>query len=207
MKRWKEYSEYLETGEWHIHTGYTDGKNTIDEYCARATQLGVPLVAFTEHVRRELSYDFEKFLSEIEAARERYDLIILSGCEAKVLPDGTLDVEERILKRVDYPVFAFHSFPSTQERLVSALRTSIRNPYMNAWAHPSTFFNRWEPHDMSAELDDIFEILHQFDVLFEINKKYDDLPPLARERASTRRGGNVRGSDCHSIEQLIRAGP
>jgi DNA polymerase (family 10)/putative hydrolase len=85
MKTWKKYVDYLLEGEWHIHTNYTDGKNTVFEYCEKAVEIGIPLLAFTEHVRKELTYDFNQFLNEIEEAREEFDLIILSGCEAKVL--------------------------------------------------------------------------------------------------------------------------
>ena len=72
--------------------------------------MNVPLLAFTEHVRKNLDYDFNDLLDDIEKAREEFDLIILSGVEAKVLADGDLDVEDWILKEVDYSIFAFHSF-------------------------------------------------------------------------------------------------
>ena len=36
----EEYSQYLLSGEWHIHTNYSDGENSVDDYCKRAVELG-----------------------------------------------------------------------------------------------------------------------------------------------------------------------
>lgn len=66
MKTWQRYPEFLIKGEWHVHTCYTDGQNTIDECCQKAVEIGIPLIAFTEHVRKNLNYDFHNFLNDIE---------------------------------------------------------------------------------------------------------------------------------------------
>ena len=88
-----KYANYLYTGQWHIHTNYTDGDNSVDNYCRQAIASKIPLVVFSEHVRRNLNYDFHSWLSEIKQARRKYTgLIILSGCEVKVLETGELDV-------------------------------------------------------------------------------------------------------------------
>ena len=60
-KNWIKYDEYLLTVDWHIHTNWTDGENTVFEYCERAVQEGIPLIAFIEHVRKKLNYDFRRF--------------------------------------------------------------------------------------------------------------------------------------------------
>lgn len=204
MKVWREHSEYLLTGEWHVHTNYTDGKNTVDEYCDRATQLGVPLIAFTEHVRKELTYDFESFLSDIQSARDTYDLVILSGCEAKVLPDGSLDVTDDILQKIDYPVFSFHSFPPDPGLYIDALNTALRNPCANAWGHPGTFFIDSGISFSDRDIDDLSKKLHHCDVLFEMNRKHHTASPALTALVDRCEGRLVRGSDCHSADQLTR---
>jgi DNA polymerase (family 10)/putative hydrolase len=85
-------------GDWHCHTDYTDGASSVDDYCRTARANGLDLLVFSEHVRRELDYDFDAFCADVEAARERYDdLTLLVGCEAKALDsDGTLDVSEAV---------------------------------------------------------------------------------------------------------------
>ena len=203
MKTWRKYEEYLLTGEWHIHTNYTDGQNSVFEICERARELGVPLLAFTEHVRRELTYDFNEFMSDIDRAREEFpELIILSGIEAKVLPDGSLDVEDEIIKQVDYPIFAFHSFPRNRELYVECLKKAIKNKYVNAWAHPGLFLQRTGFSLTVDELEEIFNLMRKHDVLLEINRRYG-LPEKEWVNLAGHMGIRMaRGDDVHSIGEF-----
>ncbi len=202
MKTWKKYSQYLLSGEWHIHTSYTDGANSVDDYCKRAVELGIPLIAFTEHVRRDLNYDFNAYLEDIEKARERYNLTILSGCEVKVLPGGILDVDDNILKQVDYPIFAFHSFPRDIDVYLDALYNVLKNPYINAWAHPGVFLKRNSLSLPGDELSRIFKILGNNEILIELNAKYSAPSNTWIKLARQYYVNFVRGSDCHCVEEF-----
>jgi putative hydrolase len=199
MKVWREHEDHLLLGEWHIHTSYTDGEGSIFAYCQKAVDLGIPLLAFTEHVRRSPNYDFHAFLRDIDAAQEDFDLIILSGCEAKILPGGELDADDALLGEVDYPVFSFHSFPNDMELRLSSLEAALKNRYVNAWAHPVTSQGMDFPED---RLREIFDLMRNRDVLFELNEKYGD---PAEDRMTLARGRGVsfvRGSDVHFVEDL-----
>ena len=202
MKTWKKYIDYLLEGEWHIHTSYTDGKNSVFEYCEKAIEIGIPLLAFTEHVRKNLNYDFNSFLDEIEKTREEFDLIILSGCEAKVLPNGELDVEKWILNEADYPIFAFHSFPEDIDLYTKCLKSVLKNKYVNTWAHPGLFLRNKSLSLSDEEVEDIFDIASQRNVLIELNEKYN-LPARGWIEIGKKKGINfVRGSDVHSVMDL-----
>jgi putative hydrolase len=202
MKNWMKHIDHLSDAEWHIHTRYSDGRDDISDYCRRAVEVGLPLVAFTEHVRKNLSYNFNLFLQDIEAARDEFDIIILSGCEAKVLPNGCLDVDEQVLKAVDYPIFSFHSFPEDLELYVKCLKSTLENPYVNAWAHPGTL--SYTKIDLpESELAEIFSLMKEREVLLEINRKYD-LPKERWVRMAREYGvKTVKGSDVHQIVDLI----
>ncbi|KKG29104.1 histidinol phosphatase [Methanosarcina mazei] len=203
MKTWEKYSDFLLKGEWHVHTCYTDGKNNIDEYCQKAVDIGLPLIAFTEHVRKNLDYDFHSFLSDIEIAKEKYDLIILSGCEAKVLPYGELDVSTGVLKEIDYPIFAFHSFPKDTDLYFESLKKVLKNRYMNTWAHPGAFLMKNGLELPEEQLVDIFHSMNKMDVLLEINNKYQ-VPSDIWKNLSSKLGVKfVKGSDVHNVEHLF----
>jgi DNA polymerase (family 10)/putative hydrolase len=202
MKIWKKYSRYLLSGEWHIHTTYTDGKSSVGDYCKRAGEIGIPLIAFTEHVRKDLDYDFNAYRGDIEHARETYDLIILSGCEAKVLPDGTLDVEDSILRQVDYPIFAFHSFPEDLDTYLDALHTVLKNNQVNTWAHPGVFLKKSGMDISEEELSRIMKMLRDNEILIELNRKYDAPPAAWIDLAKRYHVNFVRGSDCHQSEEM-----
>jgi DNA polymerase (family 10)/putative hydrolase len=205
MKAWQRYERYLACGEWHVHTCYTDGKNSVQELCQEASRRGIPLVAFTEHVRREPGYDIDRLLDDIAAARRTFPgLVILSGVEAKVLPDGSLDVREDVLDRVDYPAFSFHSFPPDRALYLKCLESAMRQERVNAWCHPGLFLRK---HGMSLtreELERIFRLMARCGVLLEVNGKYG----LPNEGWITLAGAlgvrMVRGSDVHALEDFGR---
>lgn len=203
MKGWKKYKEYLMKGEWHVHTNYTDGENSINDLCEKAQNIGIPLIAFTEHVRKNLEYDFNSFLNDIDNAKEQYDLIILSGCEAKVLPDGDLDVDPIIVEEVDYPIFAYHSFPEDIDIYVDTLKHTFKNQYVCTWAHPGAFLKKHRLEIPERELKNIFSLMNKYDVLLEINKKYDVPEERWKEMANEYNVQFIRGSDIHNIHRLI----
>jgi DNA polymerase (family 10)/putative hydrolase len=202
MKIWKKYIDHLLKGRWHIHTIYTDGKNNVSEYCKRAVELDVPLVAFTEHVRKDLDFDFNDLLNDIEKAKKEFDLIILSGVEAKVLNEGDLDVEDRILKEVDYSIFAFHSFPKDIDLYKRCLEKIIKNDQINTWAHPGLFLEKYGLRLPESELIEIFKLMRKYDVLLEINRKYNLPPRTWLQLAEQYDVQKVVGNDVHCIEDL-----
>lgn len=53
-----KYADLIPLGDWHLHTNYTDGENTVEEYCEQAVKNGLKLLVFSEHVRRELIYSY-----------------------------------------------------------------------------------------------------------------------------------------------------
>lgn len=201
MKTWKKYDSYLLEGEWHIHTSYTDGKSTVFEYCEKAIEMEIPLLAFTEHVRENLTYDLNIFLNDIEKAREEFNLVVLSGCEAKVLPNGEIDVEKQILKELDYPIFAFHSFPADIDKYIECLKSVLKNEYVNTWAHPGSFLLRHNLKVPEDQLVEVFKLMSKKEILFEINRKHT-LPENWQNIAEKYNVKMVNGSDAHSVDEI-----
>jgi len=196
------YRELFATGDWHVHTSYTDGKSTVAEMCSRAEELGIPLLAFTEHVRRKLDYDFNALLEEIDAARSRHDMVILSGCEAKVLPDGSLDAPDEVLETVDYPIFAFHSFPDDVDLYLGCAEKVIASRKMAAWAHPGLFLRKKGIELPDDGLEAVLGQVKRAGLLMEANSRYA-LPPASWARRCRELGiPLVRGSDSHSAADL-----
>ena len=93
----------------HLHTNYTDGLSSIEDYCLWASRNGCDTIVFTEHVRKELSYDFYSFLSDIENAKRKFpNMDIWVGVEAKILLDGELDISDEVLPKIEIICFACH---------------------------------------------------------------------------------------------------
>ena len=207
MKRWFKYKDYLEKGWWHIHTDYTDGENSIDYICQLASKLNIPLVAFTEHVRQKLTYDFDEFINDIKKARKIYsNLIILIGCEAKVIDlDGNLDVQDSILKKCDIVLGAFHGFPyKDKKHYLIALMKMLTKDLIDIWAHPTMFAQRMGFYLSNEEIDIITKQCKKLNILIEKSLKYD----LPKERFNLIAQKNgcifVKGGDVHSKDDITR---
>jgi len=142
MKNWERYRACLETGDFHVHTSYTDGSNTVMEMCEQAVRNGLKLICFSEHVRMEISYDYDDFLNDIIEARQLFPgLKILAGCETKILDrSGSLDVSREILGKAEIIIASFHDFPQgPREDFIQALLGALRHPRVDIWGHPQTF--------------------------------------------------------------------
>ena len=204
MKRWKKYENYLHSGDWHVHTNYTDGKNTVFEYCEKAQENGLELIAFTEHVRRNLDYNFDDFISDVYSAKDHFDLNVLVGCEAKVLDlRGALDVSKSVLDECEVVLGAFHKFKINKKRYLTAIENMLKNLDVDIWAHPTLFAKN---NGFELSQDDLLRIVNlckEEGVLIERNIRYD-LPDERFMKLILK--GNVDfviSSDAHDISMLL----
>ncbi len=132
-------------GDLHCHTKWSDGKHTVSEMAEAARSLGYSYIAITDHSRRLAmikGLDDEKLLEqarEIKEVRARFpDIHILHGIEVDILEDGSLDLSDEALSRLDIVVAAIHSkFKLSKEKQTERLLRAIDNPRVNIIAHPT----------------------------------------------------------------------
>ena len=204
-RRWEKYREYLKTGDWHVHSNHVDGESTINQMCAQATKNGLKLIAFTEHVRKNLTYSFDEYRAEIEAARAKYPgLVILGGCETKVLnPQGELDVSEDVLKKCDLVVASFHGFPyGKKEDFINAIYNMLKNPDVDVWGHPATVL-RNIPQLTTDDMMEMIRLAKEEWVLIEdsMQEKYS-LPKEFSQLLKALVASTSIGSDAHSTREI-----
>jgi len=205
MKRWQEFEDHLLTGEWHVHTDYTDGADAIHSLLGRATELGIPLIAFTEHVRREMTYDYDTFAREVADAGAHFSTHVLIGCEAKILPDGSLDAPAAVLDSCDYVLAAVHSFAAGIDVYYEAVEKALTNPRVSGWAHPGLFPRKSGFHISAEWLDCVFATMRHASVLLEVNSRHASPPSAWLESAHAHGVLFVRGSDVHAASELTAA--
>jgi putative hydrolase len=206
MKNWERYRAYLKTGDFHVHTNYTEGLNSVFELCEQAIMNGLKLICFSEHVRRDLTYDFDSLLNEIEEARQLYPkLKILSGCEAKVLDwSGSLDVSQETLDKSEIVIASFHGFPyGENEHFLRALYGALKHPRVDIWGHPQTFLRNVEL--TPSELHAIIKECKKRRVLIEDSLCEAYRTPPSFLEACRKLGAPVAtNSDAHDIYSLKR---
>ncbi|MEI4769350.1 DNA polymerase/3'-5' exonuclease PolX [Psychrobacillus sp. FJAT-51614] len=129
----------------HMHTTWSDGAYSIEEMVEACRAKGYSYIVITDHsdylkVANGLSR--ERLLHQIETVRninEKYtDIEIFAGTEMDILPDGSLDFDEDILKQLDFVIASIHSsFSQPQDKIMERLFNAIKNPYVHMIAHPT----------------------------------------------------------------------
>ncbi len=210
MRRWERYSDFLDSGCWHVHTAYTDGSASVLEMCKRASDKGYPLIAIAEHTRREMDYRWESLREEVEKAKELLpDMRILLGCEASVMDrGGSIGVPDEVVRDCDIVYFSYHSFPFVPMQtdvlgsyLDSVLNVLSRND-VDVWGHPTSMLIRRGFELSEGELERIGKALKASGVLVERSMRY----PMQKGFSDMldRHGvPSVRGFDAHKTVDIM----
>jgi len=113
----RDLRRYLPRCEFHIHTKYTDGQNTVQEIVHASLQMGLEKILFTEHVRKTSPF-VDEYLGEISRQRLAFvkEVSIYAGVEVKALNyEGELDMLPQLKERLDYVVGVVHSYPAREK--------------------------------------------------------------------------------------------
>ncbi len=172
----------------HVHTTWSDGKNSIAEMAEAAVNQGLTLIAITDHSPGVLRgrYQDHSYLfraqTEIDTLNRDYAgrLEILKGAEVDIRPDGTLDLADEVLAQMDIVIASIHSAYDQPEELITArYLKAISNPYVNIIGHPG---GRLFPMVDVSELDwdSIIPAAASHQVALEINSH--KAQPLFDER-------------------------
>jgi histidinol phosphatase-like PHP family hydrolase len=192
----------------HVHTTYTDGQLTVSEYMDFAAEAGIETVLFLEHVRRRPFYDVDSFSHEVRRASSRYVRTML-GFEAKLLPDGLLDIQNEVLSSADVIGIAEHEFPNDPILLLDAfqkvlLRYRRRWPKVQfVWVHPGLWYRKrgLKPENEAGYLK-MVDAAREAGVLLERNLRWDLLN--AGMAATLSPESLVLGLDGHTNADLDR---
>ncbi len=132
-------------GDLHVHTRATDGRHTLREMAAGAKAAGLSYLAVTEHSRRltvARGLDPGRLLKQIDEIEqlngELKGITVLKGIEVDILENGSLDLPDSVLSRLDLVVGAVHSaFGLSRSKQTAWLLRAIDNRYFTLLAHPS----------------------------------------------------------------------
>jgi len=129
----------------HMHTTWSDGAYSVAEMGQALLARGYQYSVITDHsqflkVANGLTPErIGKQRVEIEAFNEAHpEFHLFSGTEMDILPDGSLDFDDQVLRELDFVIASIHSsFTQTQEKIMARLLTAMQNPYVHMIAHPT----------------------------------------------------------------------
>ena len=132
-------------GDLHVHTNWSDGRDSIEDMALAARDRGYQYLAITDHSRgRGIAHGLdadrlEQQIAEIENLNQRISGIrILSGIEVDIRADGILDLSPELLIKLDVVVASVHSaMNQPQEKMTRRILRAIENPLVDVVAHPT----------------------------------------------------------------------
>ena len=102
------------TADYHTHTPYSHGKNTVAENAEQAVKLGLKAIAISDHGFLHLAHgmkrkDVAAFEADCKAASERFGIPVLRGMEANVGGvHGRCDLTEKDYEHFDVYLCGYH---------------------------------------------------------------------------------------------------
>lgn len=168
-------------GDLHMHTKWSDGKQSIEEMADYATRFGRKYIGISDHT---YSLKVARGISEVDALQQIEEIHalklkgikVLSSIEVEVLKDGTLDFSDATLAKFDYVIAGIHTFlQQSPIEMQSRIEKALSNPYVNILAHPTgkllgrpgVMFSDREP--CSLPFKSILDICVRNNVVLELN--------------------------------------
>ena len=198
-------------GDLQIQTSWTDGKNSIEEMAQEAEKIGHEYIAITDHTKslamtggadeKKLS----KQMAEIDKIQKKFPRIkILKGAEVNILKDGTLDIKDKVLAKLDVVGAAVHSlFNLSKKDQTERICRAMENPHLDILFHPTgRIINRRKPYEVDMEA--IIKAAKRTGTILEIDAHpwridlKDEHIKMAREAGVKM----VIDTDAHSIGEL-----
>jgi DNA polymerase (family 10) len=144
-------------GDLHAHTKATDGRDSLFDMAEAARRRGLTYLAITDHSQRlamARGLDAKRLLQQMEEIDRLNATLpkirLLKGVEVDILEDGSLDLPDEVLGRLDLVVGAVHShFSLPKEKQTARILKAMGHPHFSILAHPTgRLIDQRSPYDV-----------------------------------------------------------
>jgi DNA polymerase (family 10) len=198
-------------GDLHVHSTWSDGKDSILEMATAARELGYEYLAICDHtpnVRVVPGLDADALrrqAEEIAGVNERLaPFRVLRGTEVDIRSDGALDLPDDVLAELEWVQLSLHAGQrQPRKELTHKVTEAMRHPAVRALSHPKgRMINRRPPNEL--DLERTFEVALETGVAVETNGLPDRLDLSGPEIRLAIEAGVpiVVSTDAHSVRGL-----
>ena len=198
-------------GDLHMHSTFSDGSASMIDMARAAKDSGLEYIAITDHaspmgmVAGIKEGNIDEYLELVEKARKAVPGIrIFAGAEVDILPDGSLYLPDKVLKKLDWVNASIHAnFNLDKAAQTKRFLGAIHNKHVCCIAHPTTRMVA-ERDGIEADWDAVFDAARECGVAMEMNASVRrlDMNDLLAKRAHEKGVTLTMGSDAHSISWL-----
>ncbi len=169
-------------GDMQVHSDRSDGRATIEEMARAAKEFGLDYIAITDHTKSLAlagGLDGEELLEQAERISALNDKLagfrVLSSAEVNIMKDGSLDIANSVLDKLDVVGAAIHShFSLPAEEQTQRLVRAAKNPSIDVLFHPTgRIINRREGYPL--DIEKVLDVALDTGTALEIDAHYDRL--------------------------------
>ncbi len=202
-------------GDLQTQTDWTDGENSIMEMAREAEKFGLEYIAITDHTKSLAmtgGADEKKLLkqiAEIEKVNKKLRLEgakikVLTGAEVNIGKGGALDIEDKVLEKLDVVGAAVHShFNLSLDEQTKRVIRAMENPNVDIIFHlTGRIINKREA--IQLDVDEIIKAAKRTKTILEIDA-YPDRSDIKDEYIKKCVEAGVKmsiDSDAHSIQHF-----
>lgn len=200
-------------GDLHMHTGWSDGRQSIHEMIEAAKGFGYEYMAITDHSQSSTIANGltpERLLNQIQQVREANAEIngieVFTGSEVDIRSDGTLDFPDEILAQLDIVIASVHAgFSMSETEMTNRIIKAIENPFVQIIGHLTGRLLGRRP-GYAINVDAVISAAAEHHVALEINASPSrlDIEPSTARKARDAGVMLSINTDAHGTEQLGR---
>jgi DNA polymerase (family 10) len=182
-------------GDLHVHSNSSDGVVSIQDIAFTAKEkFGLEYIAITDHTKNSLlgsthGIDEKQLLHQANIVKEINDQIkkqgsndsfqILSSAEVNIMKDGSLDISDNVLDKLDIVGAAINfSFEESIEVQTNRLIAAAQNPNIDIIFHPTgrrINKNGQEVDGYPVNIEKLIEEAKDTNTILEVNSYYNRL--------------------------------
>lgn len=166
----------------HVHSTYSDGKNTLLELLEYNNTHDKLDLTFSDHVDTHTTW-FPRYMAEIRRRRREYkDFRVRIGCEVKIDDrTGKLNTTPSILRQAEVVLGSVHFFQDIHildrdtllKREYALTKKLAQTPGIDILAHPFNMAERFHHVDPPTRyIEEIFDLCVRQKIKYEYNAKH-----------------------------------
>ncbi len=164
-------------GDLHTHSDWTDGKFSIKEMAQAAYEFGHEYICISDHTKSLAMTNgmnearMLEQMTEIDRVQEELGskIKILKGAEVNIMKDGTLDIEDEVLAKLDICGAAVHShFNMSEADMTARIIRAMENPHVDIIFHPTgRIINKRDPYPL--DINAVIAVAKRTGTMLEID--------------------------------------
>lgn len=166
-------------GDLHTHSSWDGGANSIPDMARAAKSLGYEYIGISDHMFLKIEHGLNE--RQLDKRNKEIDKInsgfmvegtgfrILKGCEANIMKDGSIDVKDEALAKLDYVIASIHShFKMAKDEMTQRMIRAMKNPHVDIIAHPTGRLIK-KREEYQIDLERVFRAAKETGTILEIN--------------------------------------